>query len=219
MTHDGKRSGGGEGRLDKSTAVHELGLDAGSVRGRSGDPEPDQQNLTAISPDRHLKFLLIMPRQSAALLVFRRRAGKIEVLLVHPGGPFWAKKDEGAWSLPKGEIAAGEDAIAAARREFVEETGFAVPGGALIPLGSARLKSGKVVHAWAVEGEVDPGRLCSNWTEIDWPPRSGRRLRIPEVDRAGYFPLDEARGRINRGQGVFLERLEALPAPDSRPSA
>jgi predicted NUDIX family NTP pyrophosphohydrolase len=138
---------------------------------------------------------------------------------VHPGGPFWAKKDEGAWSLPKGEVGDGEDPITTARREFVEETGFTVPEVPLIPLGAARLKSGKWVRAWAVEGDCDPERLRSNWTDIEWPPRSGHTLRIPEVDRAGFFSIDEARQKINRGQVAFLDRLEALPKLGAKDSS
>jgi predicted NUDIX family NTP pyrophosphohydrolase len=135
------------------------------------------------------------------------------VLLVHPGGPFWAKKDAGAWSLPKGEAEPGEDLLAAARRELAEETGCTVAGEPLA-LGSLRQPGGKVVHAWAVRGDFDPAQLRSGTFTLEWPPRSGRQREFPEVDRAEWFPLAEARTRILRGQLGFLERLER--ALDSR---
>ena len=147
-----------------------------------------------------------MAKVSAGILVFRRSAGAVEVFLVHPGGPFWAKKDDGAWSIPKGELAPGEDPLAAAKREFREETGQAIEGD-FISLGDIRQASGKVVAAWAVEGEIDARAIASNSFEMEWPPRSGRRQSFPEVDRAAWFSLDEARRRINRGQTAFLERL------------
>lgn len=155
-----------------------------------------------------------MSLQSAALLLFRRRAEGAEVLLVHPGGPFWAKRDESAWSLPKGEFAPGEEPLKAAQREFAEETGFALPPGPFIDLGSAPLKSGKVVHAWAAEGDCDPAQLRSNWIEIAWPPRSGRNMRIPEVDRAAFFSLPDACRKIHAGQLLLLERFAAVMAVD-----
>jgi predicted NUDIX family NTP pyrophosphohydrolase len=148
-----------------------------------------------------------MPRQSAGVLVFRAGAAGLEVLLVHPGGPFWAKKDAGAWSLPKGEAEPGEDLLAAARRELAEETGCTVAGEPLA-LGSLRQPGGKVVHAWAVRGDFDPAQLRSGTFTLEWPPRSGRQREFPEVDRAEWFPLAEARTRILRGQLGFLERLE-----------
>jgi predicted NUDIX family NTP pyrophosphohydrolase len=147
-------------------------------------------------------------RTSAGLLLHRPAADGVEVLLVHPGGPFWARKDLGAWSIPKGEIEAGEDPLAVAHRELAEETGFVAPGPAL-PLGTVRQKGGKVVHAWAVRADVDPARLRSTTVEIEWPPRSGRRRAFPEVDRAAWFDLAEARRRINPAQVAFLEALEA----------
>ena len=150
-----------------------------------------------------------MAKVSAGILVFRRSAGAVEVFLVHPGGPFWAKKDDGAWSIPKGELAPGEDPLAAAKREFREETGQAIEGD-FISLGDIRQASGKVVAAWAVEGEIDARAIASNSFEMEWPPRSGRRQSFPEVDRAAWFSLDEARRRINRGQTAFLERLRKL---------
>lgn len=137
-----------------------------------------------------------------------RRTPTLEVLLVHPGGPFWAKKDEGAWSIPKGEVSAGEDRLEAAKREFAEELGFEA-GGPFEPLGSVRQKAGKVVHAWACPGDADLRAVRSNLVEIEWPPRSGRRLQIPEVDRAEYFPIELALKKINPAQADFLHALSA----------
>ena len=151
-----------------------------------------------------------MPKKtSAGILLYRRRGGEIEVFLVHPGGPFWAKKDLGAWSLPKGELEEGEDPLAAAVREFTEETGFAVSG-EFRPLPSQRQPSGKIILAWAVEGDCDPAQLRSGVFEMEWPPRSGRRQEFPEVDRGAWFTLDEARQRIIAGQVPFLDALIAL---------
>lgn len=147
-----------------------------------------------------------MPRQSAGLLLYRRGDGQLEVLLVHPGGPFWKNKDEGAWSIPKGEIEPGEDLLEAACREFAEETGGR-PEGPFTPLEPIRQKGGKVVHAWGVEGDFDPAGLTSNTFEVEWPPRSGRRQRFPEVDAAAFFAPDEARRRINPGQAPLLDEL------------
>jgi predicted NUDIX family NTP pyrophosphohydrolase len=149
-----------------------------------------------------------MAKRSAGLLLFRRRSAAIEVFLVHPGGPFWAKKDLGAWSIPKGEYVEGEDPLAAARREFEEETGFAAPANA-VTLGELKQAGGKTVMAWAVEGDCDPEKLVSNLCEIEWPPRSGRKIEIPEVDRAAWFAMDEARRRILKSQEPFLDRLES----------
>ena len=148
-----------------------------------------------------------MPRKSAGLLLFRRAPGGLEVLLVHPGGPFFARRDLGVWSIPKGEVEPGEELLAAARRELTEETGFSAEGDA-IPLGEVRQAS-KTVHAFAVEGDADPAALKSNLCEIEWPGKSGRRLTIPEVDRADWFPLDEARRRMVAAQAAFLDRLAA----------
>jgi predicted NUDIX family NTP pyrophosphohydrolase len=145
-------------------------------------------------------------RKSAGLVVFRQSAGEIEILLVHPGGPFWAKKDEGAWSIPKGEIDEGEDALAAARREVREEIG-ASPDGAFIPLTPVRQPGGKVVHAWAIDGDVDAATITSNTFEMEWPPRSGRQHTFPEVDRAAWFTISEARSKILRGQLPLLDAL------------
>jgi len=149
-----------------------------------------------------------MPKRSAGILMFRRRGGEIEVLLMHPGGPFWAKKDAGAWSIPKGEYAQGEDALAVAKREFEEETGTR-PDGKFLPLGEVVQAGGKIVTAWALEGDFDPATLTSNRFELEWPPKSGRRQSFPEVDRAQWFSTDEARRRILAGQSGFIGRLMA----------
>ena len=152
-----------------------------------------------------------MPQLSAGILLYRRRGGAIEVLLVHPGGPFWARKDEGAWSIPKGLYQAGEDALAAARREFHEETGSEVKGEA-IRLGAFRQPSGKIVEAWAVEGDLDPATVKSNTFSLEWPPRSGKMREFPEVDRAGWFSPDAAARKLLKGQRTILAALlRALP--------
>ena len=148
-----------------------------------------------------------MPKTSAGLLLFRETSGNLEVLLVHPGGPFWSKKDEGAWSIPKGELDEGEDPLKAARRELEEETGASAPGEA-IPLGSLKQSGGKTVHAWAVRGDFDPTLLRSNTFLLEWPPKSGRMQEFPEVDRAGWFAMDVAKRKILKGQTGFLERLQ-----------
>jgi len=150
-----------------------------------------------------------MPASSAGILLYRRSAAGVEVFLVHPGGPFWARKDDAAWSIPKGEIDPGEDHEAAARREFAEEVGT-VPSGPLLPLGSFRQPGGKTVIAFALEGEFDPLALVSNTIEIDWPPRSGRKMTIPEVDRAAWFSLQEAASKLHLGQRQVLAALSAL---------
>lgn len=147
-----------------------------------------------------------MPKESAGLLLFRRSAGEVEVLLVHPGGPFFAKKDLGAWSIPKGELDAGEEPLAAARRELTEETGLAVDG-PFLPLGAVRQSSAKTVHAWAVEADCDPATIKANTFELEWPPRSGRRQQFPEVDRAAWFSLPAAREKLHPGQIPFLDHL------------
>ena len=150
-----------------------------------------------------------MAAKSAGILVYRKRAGGVEVLLVHPGGPFWARRDAGAWSIPKGEYADSEDAETAARREFTEETGWTIEG-KLKSLGEIKQKAGKVVTAFAAEGDFDPASLESNRFEMEWPPKSGRMASFPEVDRAGWFGLAEARDKIVEGQRPLLDRLEAL---------
>ena len=150
-----------------------------------------------------------MAAKSAGTLVYRKRSGAIEVLLVHPGGPFWQRRDFGAWSIPKGEYADGEDAEAAARREFTEETGWTIAD-EMTPLGDIRQKAGKTVTAFAAGGDFDPVTLASNVFEMEWPPRSGRVASFPEVDRAGWFSLEDAREKIFEGQRPLLDRLEAL---------
>ncbi len=147
-----------------------------------------------------------MPRISAGLLFFRSGPAGLEVLLVHPGGPFWARKDLGAWSIPKGEILPGEDPLTAARREVAEETGFDTQGEA-VSLGQVKQPGGKVVHAWALGRDADPGALRSNTFPLELPKGSGRMVEFPEVDRAAWFGLEEARRRILSGQMPFLERL------------
>jgi predicted NUDIX family NTP pyrophosphohydrolase len=157
-----------------------------------------------------------MAAKSAGVLAYRTRDGCLEVLLVHPGGPFWANKDEGAWSIPKGEFEPGEQAEAVARREFAEELGVAlsVP---LRPLGEIRQRGGKIVEAFAAELDLNADAIASNMFEIEWPPRSGKRQRFPEVDRAAWFDLAAAREKINEGQREFLDRLEALLDSKKRP--
>ncbi len=147
-----------------------------------------------------------MTRRSAGLLLFREAAGVLEVFLVHPGGPYWARKDAGAWSIPKGEFSDGEDLLHAARREFEEETGMSAAG-EFVPLQPVRQPSGKVIHAWTLRADVDPARVRSNTFSIEWPPRSGQRRDFPEVDRAAWCTLDEAASKIQKGQAPFLEQL------------
>jgi len=147
-----------------------------------------------------------MAKQSAGILLYRFRYQKLEVFLVHPGGPFWAHKDTGAWSIPKGELTGGEDPFQTACREIEEETGCQ-PQGRPIELGSLRQSGGKTVHAWAMPGQCDPQRIRSNTFEMEWPPRSGRKQRFPEVDRAAWFPADVARDKLHKGQVGFIHRL------------
>ena len=150
--------------------------------------------------------MAMMHRESAGLLLFRRNDGALEVLLGHPGGPYWTSKEEGAWSIPKGGILPGEDPLESAIREFTEETGF-VPKGPYLALGSITQRSGKVVHAWAFEGDAEPGQLTSIKTQTEWPPRSGRMIDIPELDRVAFFGIDAARRAINVAQAELLDRL------------
>jgi len=145
-------------------------------------------------------------RVSAGILLYRLRNGTLEVFLVHPGGPFWRGKDIGAWSIPKGEFGPEEDALLAAKREFEEETGV-MPEGDFISLGEQKQAGGKLVAAWAIEGDCELSILKSNLFSMEWPPRSGRMMKFPEVDRWAWFGLDEAREKILAGQRVFLERL------------
>jgi predicted NUDIX family NTP pyrophosphohydrolase len=150
-----------------------------------------------------------MAKTSAGVLMYRYREGKLEVFLVHPGGPFWAKKDVGSWSIPKGELGPGEDPLASAKREFCEETGF-VAEGEFVPLSDVKQPSGKIVHAWAVEGDCDAESMKSNSFSLEWPPKSGKRQEFPEVDRAGWFTMDIARAKIVKGQIAFLHELERV---------
>ena len=147
-----------------------------------------------------------MAKRSAGILMFRKRGASVEVFLVHPGGPFWKKKDAGAWSIPKGEYDEKEGALAAAKREFAEETGIKAQG-EFMPLGQLKQASGKIVTAWALEGDCDPSAIRSNTFAMEWPPKSGRQTEFPEIDRAEWFAPDEARLRIVEGQRELIERL------------
>lgn len=149
-------------------------------------------------------------RHSAGLLVYRRAAGGVEVLLGHMGGPFWARSHERAWSVPKGEHSDAEEPVAAARREFVEETGLPVPAGGLVDLGRARQPGGKVVAVWAVEGDLDAAAAVSATFALEWPPRSGRLQEFPEMDRFAWVDLPTARELLVTGQVAFLDRLVAM---------
>ena len=153
-----------------------------------------------------------MPKISAGLLMYRVRGGHLEVLLAHPGGPFFTNKDLGVWTIPKGLVDEDENQLAAARREFEEETGVR-PEGEFLPLGEVRQKGGKTVVAWAVEGDLDPAAITSNTFQREWPPRSGRRQTFPEIDRAEFFSIAEAKTKINPAQAQFLGRLETLLQP------
>lgn len=159
-----------------------------------------------------------MAKQSAGLLLYRK-SKDVEVLLVHPGGPFWSRKDRNAWSIPKGEFTNDEDAQAAAKREFQEETGMAPPAGALIELGTAKQSSGKTVYAWAVAGDIDTKQVKSNLFEMEWPPKSGQMQQFPECDKAGWFTLAKAREKLVKGQLPLLEKLaEALHVEIEEPT-
>jgi predicted NUDIX family NTP pyrophosphohydrolase len=150
-----------------------------------------------------------MPRTSSGILMFRRRPAGLEVLLAHPGGPFFARKDEGAWSIPKGEAHPDEDLLSAARREFAEEVGFE-PAGQFIQLHPITQKGGKVVHAWAVEGDCDPTAARSNTFTMEWPPHSGRQAEFPEIDRVTWFDVQAAKRKIKQAQAALIEELERL---------
>lgn len=150
-----------------------------------------------------------MAKKSAGILLYRLNGNKAQVLLVHPGGPVWANKDNGAWSIPKGEFGEDEDPLEAAKREFKEELGQAA-GNDFIALNPVKLKSGKIVYAWAAEGEFDTGKLKSNLFEMEWPPKSGSIQSFPEVDHASWFTLDEAKDKINIGQIPLLKELEKI---------
>jgi predicted NUDIX family NTP pyrophosphohydrolase len=154
-----------------------------------------------------------MPKNSAGILMYRQREGIVEVLLAHMGGPFWAKKDLGAWSIPKGEFDPGEAPLAAAKREFEEETGISVSG-KFIPLVSIKQSGGKIVHIWAVEGDYDPAKIRSNTFMMEWPPRSGKQQSFPEIDRADWFTLDVARDKVTKGQRGFIEQLRRILVVD-----
>jgi predicted NUDIX family NTP pyrophosphohydrolase len=151
-----------------------------------------------------------MARRSAGILLHRTRGDTVEVLLVHPGGPAWARRDEGAWSIPKGEYDPAQDPEAAARREFAEELGTDPPQGEARDLGEVRQKSGKLIRAWALEGDLDAAQITSNTCQVEWPPRTGRVIEIPEVDRAEWFPIEAARAKINPAQAELLDRLGAF---------
>jgi predicted NUDIX family NTP pyrophosphohydrolase len=150
-----------------------------------------------------------MSKQSAGLLVYRKRGNAVEVLLVHPGGPFWKYKDAGAWSIPKGEFATGEDPLAVAKREFQEEIGASISG-VMTPLQAVKQRGGKTVYAWAVEADVDVSQIKSNTFTIEWPPRSGKHQEFPEVDRAEWFDLTTAEEKINAGQRKLIEQLQSI---------
>ena len=150
-----------------------------------------------------------MKKQSAGLLVYRKRNFQTEVLLVHPGGPFWSKKDLGAWSIPKGEYDESEDSLGAAKREFEEETGQPAPHENPIDLGEIKRRDGKIIKAWAVLGDLDVSAISSNKIKIEWPPRSGKQMEIPEVDRADWFIISKAGPKMHRGQDEFINRLAA----------
>ena len=157
-----------------------------------------------------------MPKQSAGILLYRIDSGRIEVFLVHPGGPFWAKKDDGVWSIPKGEFADGEEPLEAAKREFQEETSFSVEG-TFIPLNPVKQPSGKTVYAWAVEGDIDPRAVRSNSFSMEWPKGSAKTKSFPEIDRADWFDLDTAKIKILKGQLGLLEQLSRkLSQPNRR---
>ncbi len=148
-----------------------------------------------------------MKKQSAGIVLYRKRGNIVEVLVGHAGGPFWGKKDAGAWSIPKGEFEADEEPLHAARREFEEELGIPAPEGELVDLGQIKRKDGKVIYVWALEGDADPEKLTSNSFDLEWPPKSGQIQQFPEFDRAAWLPLTKAGPKLHKGQSEFLERL------------
>jgi predicted NUDIX family NTP pyrophosphohydrolase len=149
-----------------------------------------------------------MPKQSAGILLFRKTTKQLQVFLVHPGGPFFKNKDLGVWSIPKGEFLDDEDALVAAMREFGEETGQSINGD-FIPLKPVKLKSGKKIFAWAIEGDIDHEVVVSNLFEMEWPPKSGKQQSFPEIDKAGWFDIETAKTKINAAQGAFIDELES----------
>jgi predicted NUDIX family NTP pyrophosphohydrolase len=155
-----------------------------------------------------------MPRVSAGLLMYRVKEGSLQVLLAHPGGPFFRNKDDGAWSIPKGEIEPGEDLLEGAKREFAEEIGV-IPTGPFIALKPVKQKGGKIIHAWAFEGDCDPSAIVSNTFTLEWPPQSGRHMEFPEIDRAAFFDLAAARRKINAGQAPLIDELEGMASKRS----
>jgi len=150
-----------------------------------------------------------MSRVSAGLLMYRRDNGTLQILLAHPGGPFFRNKDDGAWSIPKGEIESGEDLLETAKREFREEIGV-TPTGPFIALTTVKQRGGKIVHAWAFEGDCDPTAIVSNTFNMEWPPRSGKQMDFPEIDRAEFFDVSTARQKINAGQVALIDELERI---------
>ena len=155
-------------------------------------------------------------QRSAGLLLYRRARGALELLIAHPGGPFWKRRDEGAWTIPKGLIEVGEADIDVARREFREETGHEAPIDGIVELGEVQLASGKTVMGWATEGDLDPEAATSNEVEVEWPPRTGRRIRVPEVDRVAWVSPEEARRLLHPAQAAFVDRLLARVSGDDR---
>ena len=149
-------------------------------------------------------------KRSAGILLYRRRSGQLEVLLVHLGGPFWSKKDDGAWFIPKGELEADEEPLQAARREFREELGSEPPNGEPLTLGTVKNKSGKLIYAWALEGDLELAAFKSNSFTLEWPPRSGQMREFPEIDRAAFFELSDAEQKLHQAEQPLLERLRAL---------
>jgi predicted NUDIX family NTP pyrophosphohydrolase len=185
--------------------------DASQIPLRGSKPRTLARGSSALDTTTRLHQALGMGETSAGLLLYRRRTEGVEVLLVHPGGPFYRDRDDGWWTVPKGLIGAAEEPLAAARREFAEELGFPCPpDGPFVDLGSVKQKGGKTVRAWAVEGDCDPATARSNTFHLEWPPRSGKTREFPEIDRAGFFTLEQARRKINAAQAAFLDRLEQV---------